>query len=178
MSRNVVAERYALALYKIAKEQNQVNKWEEELRVVRRSVKDNPDLLSLFSSPNLTILQKKNVAKEVFAKLSPTVVNTILLLIDKNRHNHLVDVANAFIDYANQDNGVAEATVYSVRALTASETEAISATFAAKVGRRSLNIENIVDSDLLGGIKVQIGNRIFDGSLRGQLDRLARTLTT
>ena len=178
MSKNVVAERYGLALYQLAKEQNQVNKWEEEVRVVKKSVKDNPDLITLLSSPNLTIQQKKNVAKDVFAKLSPSIVNTIMLLIDRNRQDHIVDVASSFIEYANQDHGVAEATVYSVRALTASETEAISATFAAKVGRRSLNIENIVDSELLGGIKVSIGNRIFDGSLRGQLERLAKTLTT
>lgn len=177
MSRNVVAERYGLALYQLAKEQGQVSKWEEEIRLVRKAVKDNPDLITLLSSPNLTIQQKKDVANEVFNKLSPSIVHTIMLLIDRDRQDLIIDVADSFIANANEDQGVAEATVYSVRALTAAETKTISATFAAKVGRRSLDIENVVDSELLGGIKIRIGNRIFDGSLSGQLDRLAKTLT-
>ena len=52
----------------------------------------------------------------------------------------------------------------------------ISSTFAAKVGKKSLRIENIVDSNLLGGIKLQIGNRIYDGSLQGKLERLEHQL--
>ena len=178
MSQNVVAERYALALYELAKETNDVQKIEGELRVVRKAINENPAFTTLLSSPNLTIQQKKNIVNEIFAKLSPAVLNTIMLLIDRDRENDIADVAQSFIDYASRDSGVAEAKVYSVRPLTSNETELISATFAAKVDRRSLNIENVVDSILLGGIKVRIGNRIFDGSLKGQLDRLARTLTT
>ena len=68
---------------------------------------------------------------------------------------------NLLFNHANEEKGIAEATVYSVRPLTADETEAISASFAAKVGKHSLNIENIVDTDLLGGLKIRIGNRIF-----------------
>ena len=64
----------------------------------------------------------------------------------------------------------------STRALTETEYEALSSTFAAKVGKKSLRIENIVDSNLLGGIKVQIGNRIYDGSLQGKLERLEHQL--
>jgi F-type H+-transporting ATPase subunit delta len=66
--------------------------------------------------------------------------------------------------------------VYSTRPLTEAEQQALSATFAAKVGKQSLRIENIVDTNLLGGIKLRIGNRIFDGSLRGKLERLERQL--
>ena len=64
----------------------------------------------------------------------------------------------------------------STRALTETEYEAISSTFAAKVGKKSFRIENIIDSNLLGGISVQIGNRIYDSSLRGKLERLERQL--
>ena len=177
MSRNVVAERYALALFQLAKEQNIVDQLEGELRVIKKAVKENPVFITLLSSPNLSIEQKKNLVSDVFSKASPIVLNTMMLLVDKHRQDDIEDVANAFIGHANQEKGVAEATVYSVRPLTAVESASISATFAAKVGSRSLNIENIVDSNLLGGVKIRIGNRIFDGSLRGQLDRLARTLT-
>ena len=60
--------------------------------------------------------------------------------------------------------------------LTEEETKAISTTFAKKLGKKDLRIENIVDSNLLGGIKLRIGNRIYDGSLQGKLERLERQL--
>ena len=85
-------------------------------------------------------------------------------------------MADEFIQLANDERGIAEAKVISTRALTETEHEALSSTFAAKVGKKSLRIENIVDSNLLGGIKVRIGNRIFDGSLRGKLERLEHQL--
>jgi len=176
MSQNVVAERYALALFQLAKEHNLVQQIEEELRVVKKSVSENSSFITLLTSPNLSLHEKKNVVQNVFSNVSPFVSHTLQLLIDRHRQSDIVDVAEAFIDLANEENGVAEATVYSTRPLTAVEVESISASFAPKVGRRSLNIENIVDTDLLGGLKIRIENRIYDGSLRGKLDRLERTL--
>jgi F-type H+-transporting ATPase subunit delta len=99
-----------------------------------------------------------------------------LILIDRHREDEIVEVANQFFELANDEKGVAEAEVFSTRELTEAEREAISTTFAAKVGKKSLRIENIVDSELLGGVKLRIGNRIYDGSLRGKLDRLERKL--
>ena len=95
---------------------------------------------------------------------------------DRHREDEIVEVANQFFELANEESGIAEAQVYSTRELSEAEREAISATFAAKVGKKSLRIENIVDSELLGGVKLRIGNRIYDGSLRGKLDRLERKL--
>lgn len=100
----------------------------------------------------------------------------MLILIDRHREDQIVDVANEFLELANNEMGIAEAKVYSTRELTDAEREGISSVFAKKVGKKSLKIENIVDSNLLGGIRLRIGNRIYDGSLRGKLDRLERKL--
>ena len=85
-----------------------------------------------------------------------------------------LQMADHFIEMANDARGIAEATVYSIRPLTEAENEAAFFNICKEVGKKSLRIENIVDSNLLGGIKVRIGNRIFDGSLRGKLERLER----
>lgn len=103
-------------------------------------------------------------------------LNTLLLLVDLHREDYIVEVADEFLALANEAMGVAEAAVTSTRALSDAEREAISAVFAAKVGKKTLNIKNFVDSDLLGGLKLRIGNRIYDGSLRGKLDRLERKM--
>ena len=75
--------------------------------------------------------------------------------------NEIIEVANQFIEFANEEKGIAEAKVYSTRPLTDAERTEISAAFAAKVGKKSLRIENIVDSNCLAALSVRIGNRIL-----------------
>lgn len=176
MTGSTVAKRYALALFQLAKEQNLLDQMEEELRVVKEVVNENSDLYALLKSPKLSIEKKKEILKDAFNTVNTLVLNTIMILIERHRENEISDVADHFIHLANDERGIAEAKVYSIRPLTEVERNTLSATFAAKVGKRSLHIENIVDSNLLGGIKLRIGNRIFDGSLRGKLERLERQL--
>ncbi|MGF6953270.1 F-type H+-transporting ATPase subunit delta [Neobacillus sp. B4I6] len=176
MSNSMVAKRYALALFQIAKETQALGVIEEELRVVKEVVQYNPELKNILNSSKLSIEEKKEIIKASFATVNVNVLNTMLILIDRHREDQIVDVANEFLELANDEMGIAEAKVYSTRELTDAEREAISSVFAAKVGKKSLKIENIVDSNLLGGIRLRIGNRIYDGSLRGKLDRLERKL--
>jgi F-type H+-transporting ATPase subunit delta len=172
----MVAKRYALALFQIAKEQKLLGVVEEELRVVKEVMQYNPEIKAVLKSSKLSIEKKKEILKEAFASVNAYVLNTLLILIDRHRENEIIEVANQFFELANEEMGIADAEVYSTRELTEAEREAISATFAAKVGKKSLRIENIVDSELLGGVKLRIGNRIYDGSLRGKLNRLERKL--
>lgn len=176
MSNSMVAKRYALALLNIAKETQALGVIEEELRVVKEVVQYNPELKAILNSSKLSIAKKKEIIKTAFTSVNVHVLNTLLILIDRHREDQIIDLANEFLELANEEMGVAEAEVYSTRELTDAEREAISTVFAAKVGKKSLKIENIVDSNLLGGIRLRIGNRIYDGSLRGKLDRLERKL--
>ena len=95
-------------------------------------------------------------------------------MLEKKRINEIVNIVDEFIDFANDAAGIAEAKVYSTRPLTEDESAAISTAFAKKVGKQSLRIENIIDPTLIGGIRLQIGNRIYDSSLASKLERLKR----
>jgi F-type H+-transporting ATPase subunit delta len=176
MSNSMVAKRYALALLKIAKETDSLGVIEEELRVVKEVVQYNPELKAILNSSKLSIEKKKEILKTAFASVNVNVLNTLLILIDRHREDQIIDLADEFLELANEEMGIAEAEVYSTRELSVAERDAISTVFAAKVGKKSLKLENIVDSNLLGGIRLRIGNRIYDGSLRGKLDRLERKL--
>lgn len=176
MTGSTVAKRYALALFQLANEHQLLDQMEEELRAVKAVVKQNSELKAVLKSPKLPIEKKKEILRDVFASLNTYVQNTLMILIERHREEHIPDVADHFISLANDARGIAEAKVYSIRPLTEAEREALSASFAAKVGKKSLRIDNIIDSNLLGGIKLRIGNRIFDGSLQGKLERLERQL--
>lgn len=176
MSNSAVAKRYALALFQLTKENQLLDQLEQELRIVKEVVTNTQGLTALLNSPKLSKAKKKEILAEAFATANPIVINTLKVLVDRSREDAITDVADHFIELANEERGIAAATVYSIRPLTAAESTALSESFATKVGKKSLTINNIVDSNLLGGIKLRIGNRIFDGSLRGKLERLERKL--
>lgn len=176
MSDTSVAKRYAVALFQIAQEQNLLDQIEEEIRVIKEVFSNNQDLVTFLTHPKVSSEQKKSFLKEVLSNTSIQVQNTIALMNDRHRTDAIAAMATEFIELTNEFKSVAEAQVYSVRPLTEAEREAISASFAEKVGKKTLRIENIVDRSILGGIKLRIGNRIFDGSVSGKLERLEQQL--
>ncbi|QFT90930.1 ATP synthase subunit delta [Bacillus sp. THAF10] len=178
MSKNGVAKRYALALFELAKEHNLYEQFDAELAEVKKVFLNNTELEVILSNPKIRKDSKKQIVREAFASASPFIVNTLQLLIDRHRQGIVIDMIDEYKTLSNDALNVADAKVYSVRPLSAEEQATLSAVFAAKVGKASLNISNIVDSSLIGGVKIRIGNRIFDGSVSGKLERLGRQLTT
>ncbi|HWO98602.1 MAG TPA: F0F1 ATP synthase subunit delta [Bacillus sp. (in: firmicutes)] len=176
MSKQLVSKRYALALFQLAQEQNAVNEFEEQLLVVKNVFEENRELLVMLKHPKISFEQKQMLLKEAFSAMLPQIQHTLSLLLDRHRTDIIVDMVAEFVELANEMKGTAEAKVYSVRPLTEEEGQALSQTFAQKVGRKSLKIQNIIDKSLIGGIKLRIGNRIYDGSVSGKLERIQREL--
>lgn len=176
MSNTIVAKRYAMALLEIAKEKNILDQLAEEARAVKAVFADNAEIISFLQHPKVSPEQKKQMMMEAFAGVSQDMMNTLLLMIKRHRITEIKQMAADLVDAINDVKSVAEATVYTTRPLTDAECEAVSTAFAAKVGKQSLIIDNIVDRELIGGIKLRIGNRIFDGSVSGKLQRLERQL--
>jgi F-type H+-transporting ATPase subunit delta len=176
MSNGIVAKRYAVALFQLAKEQNTIDQFEKELLIVKEVFTTNKDLIDVLNHPKVTNETKKSIVKEAFASLTQQVVNTLLLLVDRHRVDIVTDVVDYFVKNANEARGTEDAIVYSVRPLTEAELTSISTSFAKKIGKTSLRLQNVVDKTLLGGVKLRIGNRIYDGSISGKLERIERQL--
>ncbi|MEW5322145.1 F0F1 ATP synthase subunit delta [Geobacillus thermoleovorans] len=176
MNQEVIAKRYASALFQIALEQGQLDRIEEDVRAVRQALAENGEFLSLLSYPKLSLDQKKALIREAFAGVSTPVQNTLLLLLERHRFGLVPELAEQFLALVDDARGIAKASAYSARPLTDEELQALSDVFAKKVGKQTLHIENIVDPELIGGVKLRIGNRIYDGSVSGQLERIRRQL--
>jgi len=176
MSRSAVAKRYAVALFELAKENQILPAVVDDIRGIQEVASANPGFRELMTSPKISSERKKSILKELFTQANPLVLNTLYVLLDAKRLGELNDVAEEFILLANKAFGIAEAKVYSVRPLTDEEQRSLSAAFAAKIGKTALRIENVVDPSLIGGLRLQVGNRIYDNSIRAKLDRLKRQM--
>ncbi len=176
MSQSTAANRYAKALFQLAQEQNVLTEVTEDLREVKIAFKENSELFQLLDSPKIEDDKKKAILSEIFASVQPIILNTVKLLVDKKRIHEVVSVIDAFVSLANNAQGVADAVVFSTRALDEEEKNRISTAFAQKVGKTALHITNEIDHTLLGGIRVQIGNQIYDNSVATKLAGLKREL--
>lgn len=176
MSQSIAANRYAKALYELAKEKNVVAETVADLREVRIVFTESKDLFNLLVAPNLTTEKKFELIDSIFSSVQPIIVDALKVILVNNRIDETVSVIDSFIRIANDESGVEDAIVYSTEALTEDQLERISTTFAKQVDKDSLNITNEIDSSLIGGIKLIIGNRIYDNTIVSKVNGLRRAL--
>ena len=173
MKSHPVAFRYASAMFEHAQESNTLEKIAQDLDLMSQVMQDTNLYNEVFRHPKFSSDEKKRLVKQSFsADVSESSLNLLLLLIDKNREETFVAVVNEFNHLVNEARGVSEATVYSAKPLTGEEEAAIAQIFSAKAGKLKLFINNVVDKDIIGGLKVRIGDRVYDGSVANQLERL------
>jgi F-type H+-transporting ATPase subunit delta len=176
MSDVVVAKRYAKALFEVAQEKAIISQVEEELKAVVTAIQDHVDLQKFMNHPNIGASVKTDLLKKIFAgKVSEPVWNTLQIIIDKGREGILNALVNDYVKIANEALGQANATVYTAVALSEAQLAEIAAHFSKLTGK-TLRLDSVTEPKLLGGIQVRIGDRLYDGSLSGKLNRLAKSL--
>jgi len=178
MSKALIAKRYAEALFQLAQKKEMVDSIESELLIVKEVFQQNPDFNAFLENPSLDGLKKKQLIDQAFKDFSQEVLNTLKLLIDRHNENAVPAIVDGFIALANESKKIAVATVYSVRALTEDEKQQLAAVFAKKLSLNSLEIDNIVDTSVIGGIKLKVGNTVYDGSVKGKLERIERNIVS
>lgn len=177
MSGSEISKPYAAALFEIALKRSVLNEIEEELQVVRQVFLAEKQLMGLLLNPKVSAESKKTLIKQSFAAFSEPVLNTLYLMIDRHRVRAIPELAKDFSSLANRIREREDAIVYSVKPLQEKELTALSEVFAKRAGVFSLRVRNEIDPDLIGGVKIRIGNRIYDGSISGKLARIERQLS-
>ncbi|MFF2912273.1 F0F1 ATP synthase subunit delta [Paenibacillus sp. NPDC057934] len=176
MSRDtVVAGRYAKALYSAAVEKGITLQVEEELKTVVEVLHNDQEVKRFILAPRISQSDKLKVLRSVLQdKLSPTVLNTVELLVSRGRTDIFADLLETYIKIEGDALGIGDATVYSAYSLSEDEKTAVAAEFGQLVNR-TIRVTNVVDQSVLGGLKVVIGDTLYDGSLSSKLERLEKS---
>lgn len=176
MSRDtVVAGRYAKALYSAAVEKGITLEVEEQLKAVVEVLHRDEEVKRFIHAPRISQSDKLKVLRTAFQdKLSPTVMNTVELLVERGRTEIFADLLETYIKIEGDALGIGDATVYSAYSLSQEEQASVAAEFSQLTGRK-IRVTNVVDKSLLGGLKVVIGDTLYDGSLSGKLERLEKS---
>ncbi|HZR27547.1 MAG TPA: ATP synthase F1 subunit delta [Terriglobales bacterium] len=176
---SVVTGRYARALADAVFDQKlDALKIAAGLRDIEALLVSSAELRIVWENPSVSPEQKRAVLDAIAAKAKlPTVLrNFMAVLIDHRRIEQLGEMAGEFEAEINERLGLAEAEVTSARELGANERKQLEKKVAEVVGK-TIKARYITDANVLGGAVIRVGSTIYDGSVRGQLQKLRETLS-
>ncbi len=176
MTGNIVASRYGGALFALAKEKEQLGPWSEQLQEIAAVFSSHQDLQELLRSGMIERQQKKAVLNALFAqKIDDEVLHFLFLLLDKGRQMELPEIVRVYQKRVDDYNGIKMAHVTSAVPLLPEEAQRLQSALGKRLSCHiQLDVE--VDPSILGGLKVQVGDTVYDGSLSHQLERMGRQL--
>jgi F-type H+-transporting ATPase subunit delta len=177
MKNLAVARRYAKALLLIGKEDGQTDSYRKELSGFADMMEREDTLNQAITNPLYESSSRRNVLQSVIDKLdiSKTIKSFLLLLFDKGRIRFLDSIDDFFQKLADELNGIARASLVSATALSEDTVEKIRAALSNKTSKEII-LEVEQDPELIGGIVTQIGDLVWDGSIKTQLSNIRETL--
>ena len=169
MMNAAVAKRYGQALLQIGQEKNSIDRYQEDLKLVVDTIENSAELKDVLTSQTVSIDEKKNIVKQIFAdKIDTMVLNLLFVVVDKNREESIDDIYNVFCALADEVRNIAYADVVSAYPLTEEQETALSAQLANMSGKTvKLNVS--VDASLLAGLVVTFGDKVYDGTVGARL---------
>jgi len=168
-----VGARYALALFDLAKDNGQITDVEADLKAMKAMLAESADLRSVLRSPVFDSDAKGRVLTAVADKagFQPLTRKFLGFLAAQRRASALTSVITSYEALSSAFRGVVSAEVTTAVALTAAQAKGLKAALSQALGKDP-EIETRVDPAILGGLKVRVGSRLFDASLKSKLDSL------
>ena len=168
-----VGARYAQALFDLAKETGSMAAVEADLRALKAMRAESRELRTLMSSPIYSSEDKGKVlvALAVKAGFSMNTAKFLGLMTSNGRSAAIGSAIERYLTLAADERGAIAAEVITAVPLSATQQKSLKAALAQSLGRDP-ELETRVDPSILGGLKVRVGSRLYDASLRSKLDSL------
>jgi F-type H+-transporting ATPase subunit delta len=174
---SALGKRYAGALIALGQKDGQFERYGKELASSYEMLGSSENWSS-FTSPLLPIEAKLKVIDELAKRSgwSKTFSNFLMLLVEKKRIKALPSIVDAYGELADIAAGRVHATVQSATNLEDATKSRLTKSLVDMLGKQVI-LDSKVDPSLIGGIRVQVGSKVYDGTIRGQLTRVKEFLT-
>ncbi|MBS1847278.1 MAG: ATP synthase F1 subunit delta [Actinobacteria bacterium] len=176
---NVVARIYAQALYDIGTEKGSLTELDSELQAVRDVIAGlDHDLRTFIEMPQLPRGEKWQIIRTAFeTKVSREILGLLHVLVDRRREKLVADIAFEFSELVNEGLGRVHANVVTAKALDDDLLAELRRVLETAT-RREVVLDQRVDPQMIGGVRVSLGDLVVDGTTRRALADLRRSLAT
>ncbi|OGA23135.1 MAG: ATP synthase F1 subunit delta [Betaproteobacteria bacterium RIFCSPLOWO2_02_FULL_67_26] len=175
MAENVtVARPYAEAIFALADAGGELGKWSQTLAVMA-SVAANAEVRAATGNPNLTTEQVYGLFAAACGDLVIEAQNFLRVLIENDRLAALPEIRDNYEALKNEREGVVDALITTALPLDDAQLAALVAQLESRF-KRKIKPQVAVDANLIGGVHMQVGDEVIDGSVRGKLVAMAAAL--
>lgn len=172
----LVARRYSQALFEVGKEENKLDEYLEEIKLIGDVCSEYKDFFELLKTPKISISEKKDVFEETFeGKISKEVSNFLKIILDKRRINNIFEITKEYEKLVDKHNGVVKADAYTTTPLE-EETLKLLEENLSKTTDKKVKLTNKIDETLIGGVKIILGDKVIDGTLKKKLTNIESSL--
>jgi len=172
-----VAEPYAEALLDLAKSNGSLKETTNDMNIVSQFLANSSDLQKFLGNPLITRDAKKNVVKDILGEqISGSTLKFLLLLVDRNRIEVLESIAQKFLELSYKQESIEIAKITSSIQLSAEQQKEIAEKLKIITGAKQIKLALKVDPQLIGGFTIEIGSKMIDTSIRGQLRQISSLL--
>jgi F-type H+-transporting ATPase subunit delta len=170
---SVVARRYAKAIFALAREEQSLEATAADLEGLA-TVARTPDIAAALANPLLSPPTRNALARTLAERLElrPTTRNFLLLLADQRRLDQIVAVCDYYRELLDRALGQVRAQITAAAPVSPAQAQQLVQSFERLTGKRVLPTI-AVEPEILGGLIVAVEGKVYDGSLRTQLERLA-----
>lgn len=173
---NIISSRYAESLFELAKDEGTIETYCQDMVKVQEVFSSDSSFVQFFSHVAIEDEIKINLLDKSFhGQISEYVLNFLKLLVKKRRIRHILDICKHFQSLCNDYFGIKVGKVYSAYQLTEEEINKIENAISTKESKK-IQLKLVIDETLIGGIKVEIDNHIYDDSLSSKLESLKNEL--
>jgi F-type H+-transporting ATPase subunit delta len=172
-----IAEVYARSLFEVAKENDVLDDVHEQLDEFTEALDENRELQVFFFSPYFSSEEKKDAIGKLVEDADEHFVRFLELLAERHRMPVIFRIRREFESLWAEENKLLPVTITSAVELDDDTVKKLQKEIEDQTGRRT-ELTTKVDPDVLGGLAVQVGNSIMDGTVRARLERLRRQVAT
>ena len=173
--RETAARRYAEAAFQIGRADGTLDDWERDLGVVGELLA-NDEARRVLQHPVIPYADKERVLQRAAAGIRPEVLSMVLLMIRRGRPRAIEPMISHFTALLRTERGIVLAEVRTALPLEDEQRRAVTARLGELTGDQ-VEMNEVVDESLIGGIAVRIGDQLYDASVRNRLERLRARLT-
>ena len=170
-------EEYAAGLAKLAEAEGELNRVADELYQLGRTVESSDQLRSTLSDRTIPASRRIGILEDLLgASASPVTINLVSMLVGAGRGSHIGPIADQLIRQAAESRGQAVAEVRSAVTLNDDQRGRLKSALSSATGM-NIDIVVVVDPEILGGVVAQVGDTVFDGSVRTRLEKMKERLS-
>lgn len=176
MTKRVYARRYARAVFEIAREQKELERWQADLaRIV--SLKGDVALTTWLENPKASFKLKTLYLSQRLSGVNPLGLKLAYLLISKGRLNMADEIADEYQRLLSRHQGLETAEVTTAVPLSDAEKQSLAECLGTVTGQKVV-LKATVNPAIIGGISARIGDQLLDGSTRSRLQALKKEIAS